>query len=192
MKRKKAPYRRKFILVCGQHYKYSTCLTIFFVLSVKMELFGPLPTEVNASISNSYSVYLSSPVTSHTTNYRHSNEIITLPNLSHTIFHCPFYRNRTLRSITIRRKSQDLKFIFCVLIKPGDTSTKCRFPTYSHGCYWHTRTFLCVKQFKPCNSCMSSMDWWQLPGSCNAGRRCCSQLEGSRGLWWNWNKHEEM
>ena len=135
MKRKKAPYRRKFILVCGQHYKYSTCLTIFFVLSVKMELFGPLPTEVNASIQNSYSVYLSSLVTSHTTNYRHSNEIITLPNLSHTIFHCPFFLNRTLRSITIRRKSQDLKFIFCVLIKPSDISTKCRLPTYSHGCY---------------------------------------------------------
>ena len=34
-----------------------------FVLSVFAELFGPSPTAVNANTSNSYSVYLSSPVT---------------------------------------------------------------------------------------------------------------------------------
>ena len=43
--------------------------------------------------------------------------------LSHTISLCSLNLNRALWSITIRSKSQNLKFIFCQLIKPGDIST---------------------------------------------------------------------
>ena len=51
----------------------------------------------------------------------HSHSII--PRLSHTIFHCSFHFHRTFRSINIRSEGQNLKFIFCELIKPTDSST---------------------------------------------------------------------
>ena len=78
---------------------------------------------------------------------------------SHTSFLCSLHLKRALWSITIRSESKDLKFILCVLIKPSDSSTFYWSTAYSQGCCWPTRTFLFVKQFKPCNvSSMSGKD----------------------------------
>ena len=51
-------YFLHIVIIC------SVFLPSSFVLSTLTELFGPSPTDVKANTSNSYSVYLSSPVTS--------------------------------------------------------------------------------------------------------------------------------